>query len=75
MSEISILLDLLFLFMVNQECLPIPGVLQNQSIFVSSLPSGSMSSTTTGSVPVSVSRKLVRMHGNQMSTVLYFTAW
>lgn len=34
------------------------GVLQNQSIFVSSLPSGSMSSTTTGSVPVSVSRKL-----------------
>ncbi|XP_078326407.1 transcription factor SPT20 homolog isoform X5 [Crassostrea virginica] len=34
------------------------GVLQNQSIFVSSLPSGSLSSTTTGSLPVSVSRKL-----------------
>lgn len=34
------------------------GVLQNQSIFVSSLPSGSMSSTTTGSVPVSTSSSI-----------------
>lgn len=51
------------------------GVLQNQSIFVSSLPSGSLSSTTTGSLPVSVSRKLVRMHGNQMSTIVCIAAW
>nr|XP_022325785.1 transcription factor SPT20 homolog isoform X4 [Crassostrea virginica] len=40
------------------------GVLQNQSIFVSSLPSGSLSSTTTGSLPVSVSRKLMRSKFN-----------
>ncbi|XP_061165459.1 transcription factor SPT20 homolog isoform X2 [Saccostrea echinata] len=31
------------------------GVIQNQNIFVSSLPSGSLSSTTSGSVPVSTS--------------------
>ncbi|XP_056012518.1 transcription factor SPT20 homolog isoform X2 [Ostrea edulis] len=31
------------------------GVIQNQNVFVSSLPSGSLSSTTTGSVPVSTS--------------------